>query len=253
MADTQSPDIKDLNQRIEQAQRKALLRTIVLSVAIVVVAAIVLLYTLREIDSANRKLAEASTELEQVSTHIAEANDARMKAETDLKAALAQSAALKSEVSDLSRQLDDAKKTLAEALDLGKYVYKLDWSEAKMMATTNGAAAEVLIVINELKDQVKWGMSNTSDGGYNSPGFAALVLGRLGRMPADGSLNSLPHDNEAPNVGDIVTYDGGYHMFYFKDSEGREFVVGMTPFGVEALTYDFARRGEVLHTGFPAP
>ncbi len=253
MADAQSPDIEDLSRRIAQGQRKAVMRTVGISVVIVVVAAVVLLYTLREIESANRKLAAANAELEQVSTHIAEANDARMKAEADLKVALAQSTALKSEVNDLSRQLDDAKKTLAEALDLGKYVYKLNWNEVKMMATTNGAAAEVLNVINELKDATKWGMSNTPDMGYNSPGFAALVLSRLGRMPADGSLNSLPHDNGAPNVGDIVTYDGGYHMFYFKDSEQREFVVGMTPFGVEALTYDFARRGDVLHTGFPAP
>jgi hypothetical protein len=256
MTIAQDLDMGDLNRRIELGQRKALWRTIALSIAIVAAAAFVLLVTLREIESANAELAEANaklaaskTELAQVSTEIAGANAARAKAEADLNAAVAQSTALRAEVGDLTAQLDETKKALAEALDLNKHVYKLEWENLKMMAATYGGVAPLLERIMGLRDDTKWDMSNTPEKGYNSPGFAALVLQQM-QHPSGGALGSLPRDNGKPHIGDIVLYAGGYHMFFFRDHEGREFVVGMTPFGVQSLNYNFAKRSAVLRTGF---
>lgn len=251
MAMAQELNIEDLNRRIELGQRKALWRTFGLSVVTVGAAVLVLLFTLREIEGANRKLAAANAELDSVSLQIAVTNDARAKAEADLATAITQSATLQAEVGDLTAQLDETKKALAEALDLKKHVYKLEWDQLKMMYATYGEAAELLGKIMDLRESTQWDMSNTPERGYNSPGFAALVLNKSGHAPADGSLSSLPRDAGKPNVGDIILYAGGYHMFFFRDQQRREFVVGMTPFGVEALNYDFARRSAVLRTGFP--
>jgi hypothetical protein len=152
---------------------------------------------------------------------------------------------------DLQKALADSKKALAEALDLGKYVYKLNWGETKMMFVEFGSAAPILEVVTNLKGRVHWGMSNTQAGGYNSPGFATLVMQQLHKLPIGGNLDSLPRDNGTPNVGDIVVYDSGYHMFYFRDHDRREFVLGMTPFGVTALNYEFgSKRVGIIHTGF---
>jgi hypothetical protein len=67
-------------------------------------------------------------------------------------------------------------------------------------------------------------MSNTPEGGYNSPGFAQLIWQELGRAPA---FTDLPRDAGEPRP-----------------------VVGMTPFGIAALNYDFGvARVAVLRTG----
>lgn len=249
MAIAQTLDVADLNRRIELGQRKALWRTIGLSILIVAAAFLVLMLTLREIDGANRQLDAANAELDSVNRQIAGISEARAKAEADLAAALAQSAALKAEVGNLTAQLDEAKKALFDALDLKKHVYKLEWDELKMMYATYGPAAELLGKMMDLKDSTHWDMSNTPEKGYNSPGFATLVLQKMQHLPG-GSLAGLPRDNGKPGVGDIVLYAGGYHMFYFRDHARHEFVVGMTPFGVEALNYDFTQRSAVIRTGF---
>jgi len=105
----------------------------------------------------------------------------------------------------------------------------------------------VLEVIEQRRQDVHWGMANTPEGGYNSPGFARLVWQQLGRQPA---FEQLPRDNADPHPGDIVIYESGYHLYFFRDYQQNPFVVGMTPFGITALNYDFGvKRVAVLHTG----
>ena len=250
---SQPVTFNELTRRIEQGHRKALVRTFVLSFMTVAIAAVFLVFILRELERANQQL-------ETVNNQISVANAAVEKAQTELKtaqdalqAAVGRATTLQDQVVALEAQLATSKKALAEALDLGKYVYKLDWRELKMMYVENGPAVEVLDVIQHLKDQVHWGMSNTQAGGYNSPGFAKLILQKLRRLPADADLASLPsQDPGPPNAGDVVVYESGYYLFYFRDHEKREFVVGMTPFGVASLNYDFGvKRTAILRTGFP--
>jgi hypothetical protein len=260
----QPESFDDLSARIAQSQRKALLRTFVLAFATVAVAALFLVFVLGKLNDAYRQLAQVNDRIETATAAGAKAQRALDQARHDLEQAQRELAtaqgslkseteratALQSQVVALETQLTALKKQLMEALDLGKHVYKLEWGELKEMASLGGAAASVLEVINSLKSQVHWGMSNTPAGGYNSPGFAKLVLQRLHKLPDDGNLDSLPHGPEPPVAGDIVVYQGGYHLFYFRDHTGKEFVVGMTPFGVLSLNYDFEKRLGVLHTGF---
>ena len=279
MANTASVNLEHLSERIEQGQRKAVIRTIVLSILTVAVAALFLVFTLREIEDArqqlstvNSQIATANAAKESAQAAFKTAQDALKSAQDALKSAEARATTLAQQVSALDAKLNDAqksladsqraladsqkaladsKKALAEALDLGKYVYKLNWGETKMMFVEFGSAAPILEVVTNLKGRVRWGMSNTQAGGYNSPGFATLVMQQLHKLPVNGNLDSLPHDNGTPNVGDIVVYDSGYHMFYFRDHDRREFVLGMTPFGVTALNYEFgSKRVGIIHTGF---
>jgi hypothetical protein len=173
-----------------------------------------------------------------------------MDTQDQLRTALAQVQSLQGQVAELSTQLDAAKKQLADALDLSKNVYTLHWDDLKALYVQNGNAGEVLVKIEQLRSNVKWGMANTPAGGYNSPGFADLVLKQLGHVPNGTNIASLPHDDGPPRVGDIVVYASGYNLFYFRDQNRQEFVVGMTPLGILSLNYDFGvKREAVLHTG----
>jgi hypothetical protein len=72
------------------------------------------------------------------------------------------------------------------------------------------------------------------------------VLQNLGLRPA----SELPSDSSDPRPGDLVVYQSGYTMFFFRDPADVEFVVGMTPFGVTALLYDFGLPVQrVIRTG----
>jgi hypothetical protein len=77
----------------------------------------------------------------------------------------------------------------------------------------------IIEIIRQLKDRVHWDPTHNSlQGAYNSPGFATLVLQQLNRLPSTG-LAGLPLDMGTPNVGDIVVYEGGYRLFYFRTGE----------------------------------
>ncbi len=221
-----------------------------LSIATLVVAGGLLVFTGFQIREADRQLNE-------VQSKITQANQANVSAQSDLKntqdqlhAALAEVQSLQGQVTDLQAQLDAAKKQLSDALDLSKHAYTLHWDDLKLLYVQNGNAGEVLVKIEQLRNTVKWGMANTPAGGYNSPGYAELVLKQLGHVPNGTSIASLPHDDGPPRAGDVVVYASGYNLFYFRDQNGQEFVVGMTPLGILSLNYDFGvKREAVLHTG----
>ena len=61
---------------------------------------------------------------------------------------------------------------------------------------------------------------------------------------------SLDRDDGRPKQGDIILYNGGYAMFYFRDSNNVEFVLGMTFRGIVALKADCgAKCRGVIRTG----
>ncbi len=272
MASTASAGFDNLTSRIEQGQRQSLVRTIVLSLATVGVAGIVLFYTLNKIEEARSQLASVETQIKAANaakasavTELQTTQASLTKTQEALKAAEANASKLTQQVSALEGKLGSAQKALdesqqalastqkalAEAADLKRHVYALNWGETKMMFVEFGDASRILEVITNLESRTHWGLSNTMAGGYTSPGFAQLVLAQLHKLPANGSLAGLPHDSGAPNIGDLVTYEGGYALFYFRDHAQKEFVIGMTPFGVTALTYDFGtKRTGVIRTGF---
>jgi hypothetical protein len=255
MAALDPATLDDLQQRISRGQRAAMLRTAVLSFGIVVVAALFLWFTLRELSKAQTELASVESRIAAAAAAQKVAEDARVAAEQQraeaegkLKDAQAAVAQLSGQVADLQKQIDGLQDRLKAVLDLDRYAYNLDWRDLKMIAAASGDAYQVLEVIDRRRQDVHWDMSNTPERGYNSPGFARLVWEELGRQPP---FDRLPRETGEPHPGDIVVYESGYTMFFFRDHEQKPFVVGMTPFGVTALNYDFgAKPVAVLRTGF---
>jgi hypothetical protein len=278
---------ESLDLRIARANRTALVRTAVLCVAVIVAAAAFLWFIVRQAEEASAQLQGLKTQIETASKAAAAADDrvkeantqaaratervtaaeaARTKTEAELKAAqealksaadqaaaaAAQAAKLQQQITDLEAKLAESQKALADAIDLQKHVYKFNWDELKMMSAESSGAAYLLEKLMSQKDRVHWGMSNTQAGGYNSPGFATLILQQLNRLPAGRSVSELPRADGPPHLGDVVMYASGYAMFFFRDHtrEKKEFVIGMTPRGVLALNYDFgSRQVAVYRTG----
>jgi len=254
MAAMETAGLGDLQSRIVSGQRAAMLRTAVLSFGIVAVAAAFLWFTLHKLSQAQAELAgvetriAAATQAQQTAEAArAAAEQQRADAEGKLQEAQTAVAQLTQQVGDLQKQTADLKTQLTAALDLERHVYNLNWGDLKMIAASSGNAYEVLDVIERRRQDVHWGMANTPEGGYNSPGFARLVWQQLGRPPA---YEQLPRDIGDPHPGDIVIYESGYQLYFFRDYEQKPFVVGMTPFGITALNYDFGvKRVGVLRTG----
>jgi hypothetical protein len=205
----------------------------------------------QEVKSLEAQLADTKKALTASQQKLLESQKALADSQQQLVEAQAQAAKTKAELAKANDELAQAKEDLSEALDLEQYIYHLNWGELKPMYMEYGSAAEILHVINDLKDDVHWNSINDpTEKAYNSPGFATLVLHKLGRLPANDTLAKLPRDTGPANVGDIVVYEGGYHLFYFRNRSNEQFVVGMTPFGVTALTYDFGSKIiDVLRTG----
>jgi cell wall-associated NlpC family hydrolase len=264
MAAVENAPLEDLLHRVSRGQRVAVLRTAVISFAIVAVAAVFLWFTLQKLSDAQTRLATVEEHIEKaVAAQMAaeEARDAaetqrataeevkavaekaRIDAEGRLAEAQANVAQLTTQVAALNDQIGDLQLKLKEALNLEKHIYQLNWDDLKMIAASSGSAYQVIEVIERLRNDVRWGMSNTTEGGFNSPGFARFVWQKLGRSPP---YEQLPRDRGDPRPGDIVIYKSGYAMYFFLDYDRKPFVVGMTPFGVAALNYDFGVQQEVV-------
>jgi hypothetical protein len=268
MAVSDNAMLEELLHRVSRGQRAAVLRTGVVSLGIVVVAALFLWFTLRQLSDVQAQLQNEKAQLTDVEARIdkalaaqteaeksrdaaeasAGAASAKLKdAEAKLTDADAQVAQLKDQVSALQSQIGRLQDQLKSVLDLDRYTYKLEWRDLKSIAVHSGDAYQILGVIDDRRKTVHWGMSNTPDGGYNSPGFARLVWDEL--RPST-PFNQLPRASGDPLPGDVVIYESGYYMFFFRDYERKPFVVGMTPFGVTALNYDFGVKVvAVLRTG----
>jgi len=240
-----TPALEDLQRAVARRNKRSFAVTALISLAIVSVAAILLMSTLSAVRDANRQLEQTQTKLLDTGNTLTELEQQLVAKKVALDSAAADIAKLQSEIERLRAELAEKSKELQEAVDLGQFTYQLDWGDAKSMYSYNPGAADALVAIVDLRGNTEWGMANTPEGGYNSPGFAQLVLSRIGRP----GLAELPKDSGPPQPGDIVVYRSGYHLFYFEDQSHRPFVVGMTPFGVTALSYDFGvEKIAVLHT-----
>lgn len=161
----------------------------------------------------------------------------------------------RTQVRKLEERLADVQETLRRSSQFEQHVYQLNWAEAKVLASQIPLGGELLMHIGEYRNQgIGWAWENTPDEGFVSPGFAGFILQEMQVVPGELSpidaLFTLPLTNQQPRPGDVVVYDADFAMFYFQDRDGKEFVVGMTPVGIVALSYDFGvRRVGVRRTG----
>jgi len=219
-----SSDYETLNKQVHRNQRKALIRTITLSIAAMLFTITFLIISFEQLRSAREQLHEAQYHLTQTTEQ--------------LKVAENRVHELKKQVQNLTSELNKTETLLLSALDLAKYIHPLGWDTFKTMSVGSPHAGDILTEILHLKDDTRWGLGESLQGGYTSPGFANLVLTKLHYPTIDKLQRST---TDTPQPGDIVMYKGGYYLFFFGTPHDRNgwFVAGMTPFGVIALDYDF--------------
>lgn len=173
--------------------------------------------------------------LADVTPQLAAAEAARDGAEADAKSAMARVADLETRLDAANAQLAELSEQIKLSVDYAQHLHPVDWQDAKELYSTSDRIGAVLDrILAHRQDGLRFSIANSPDKGFTSPGFANYVLGEVG-LPPLGELKKA----DAPALGDIVLYDGGFALFYFKDHKGKPFVIGMTPVGIAALDPDF--------------
>jgi len=214
--------------------------------------------TLNALEFAYIQVEESQQTLRRYENQLAEARQTLETLEAQSEGYRQQIEALQLQLADMNEALEQAEAALREATTFQRYEYQGDLDQAiKYVASFYPSQGELLIAILHGLGDADWAYRGTSPGdGFDSPGLAAYVLERCGLVEGTptyirGFLSEiLPIVNE-PQVGDLVRYQMGYHMFYFLDEGGQPFVAGMTPFGVLLFRYDFAQIERMYRIEYP--
>ena len=161
---------------------------------------------------------------------------------------------LRMEVAYAEVRLQESEAVVARLLDhigltvaLSRHVLSVTADDARMLAGNSDRLGSLLERVLDMQSRnTRFSSANKPDVGFNSPGFAGYVLGRVTRGKA---VKSLP-ETDTPQLGDIIRYQNGFDMFLLEDAEGERFVIGMTPIGIAALSPDFGvPRASAFATG----
>lgn len=215
----------------------------------------------QELEASTRQLGEIGEQAKALTAALEErtAQNEAMRKETEaltreLEEQAARNAEIRREADQLRRELDETQALLARTLELSQYRFDVTPVTVKMISSRHPREAEILRFIIELREQgVGWHLGGQApEDGFDSPSFAEFVLRQFRLAPGGATAgltlleasrrlyDTLPRAR-SPQVGDLVFYPSGYVMFYFVDRQDRPFVIGMTPFGIVALKWDFAR------------
>jgi hypothetical protein len=223
----QEENLQSLMQKVEHRERTARKRAIIYSLVPIFLAGALLWFTSYRIIKAQKELATINQSLEV----------AKEEAEHFAK-----------EATELKQTLNEVEEQLRQSTNFVRRVFQIDWGDAKILGSRYPRQSELLFHILEMRDQgVGWKLGGTSpEEGFDSPSFAAYVLEQHHLLNVPFSeryrLRELMTPTPDPQVGDLIFYDTGYTMFFFKDARGNPFCVGMTPVGIVALEIEFGPR-----------
>ena len=241
-------------ERIERREKSSRSRAVLYSLLPVALTIVLLGYTASSVRNAQKQVDALKTEAATYTTQIDTFKKSAEDYKTQSQSLQADAENYKARVTELQAQLDEAQKTLSEAVNLSRSVRTIDYVNAKELASRFPGSESLLLQILDLRQRrIKWKLGGQSpQEGFDSPSFAMYILKqkrvsgielRPGESPSDTSrslLEKLPPTNQ-PKTGDLVFYPAGYAMFYFADPREGPFVLGMTPFGITALKSDFAK------------
>ena len=142
--------------------------------------------------------------------------------------------------------LAEMRKVMELAINYKDKRHSFNFSIDKELFSVYPKQTRLLSEMRELIDdeKVKWHLGgNSLEKGFDSPSFATYMINKFAKTNIENNeryklKEVLPNLNSSPEVGDLVFYEHGYAMFYFK-YRGKPFVVGMTPIGLASLTLDF--------------
>ena len=242
--------LEGLVDEVEGRERTARRRTLVFTLVPIIVATLVLAYISYKILEYNRELGKLRAELEAKQDQLAVVETRLSVTEKKLAAT--------------EEQLAQAEQQLKATTSLAKYAHPVDYRDMKDAANNlpSSASSTLFNVLFATEDKLRWKLGGRSPSeGFDSPGFAYYML-TDGLSSGTSSVDPITPQESArehlcgklervskPRPGDLACYLGGYTMFYFKDSKGKPFVIGMTPKGVVALDPNFAGSPDYHNTG----
>jgi cell wall-associated NlpC family hydrolase len=212
-------DIQSLLTKVERRERTTRKRVLVYSFVPVVLAGLLLWFT-------THKIIQARQELDAV-------NDSLERA--------------RKEAVELRENLGKLEEQLRQSSNFAKHMVDVDLGDTKSLASHHDLQPQAIVLerIIAMKDAgVAWKLGGRSPNeGFDSPSFAAYIIREFTShdVPVSGQsrLRQSLTPVSSPGIGDVVFYETGYTMFYFKRRNGRPFCIGMTPVGIVALEIDF--------------
>lgn len=243
-----------LFHRIEQRDQTARRRAVLYSLLPVGLTVVLLGYTAVQVQQAQNQVQSLKQEAQTYSTQIESLKKNADTYKVQAQSLEVQVGSYKDQVTQLKAQLEEARKKLAAAVDLGQYVRRINYVDAKELASRFPGSELLLLEILQLRERgTEWKLGGQSpQEGFDSPSFAMYILRQMhasGLEPRPGESlleasrrlrESLPPADN-PRTGDLVFYPAGYALFYFADPHEGPFVLGMTPFGITALKPNFAQ------------
>lgn len=258
--DTSPEQLESLTRDIEQFEKKARRRAWLSALVPLLFGAILLGYTIWQIQISSQKLTEVQSKLNMTSQELStttsslqdttgqldQANMTLLETQNKLDSATSELEQARGELERLRQELDQTTQDLKNANLFVANSYPIDIVELKGSPLyLSSIHEEILLDILFMQmDEVGWNLNGFSEAdGFDSPNFAIYVLQKHGVISLDYLPGTRPWDFlrpiDQPAVGDIIYYEGGYTMFYF-ELKGESFVVGMTPLGILAQKVNFA-------------
>ena len=144
-----------------------------------------------------------------------------------------------------SDSLTEMRKTLELAINYKDKRFNFDFSRDKELFSVYPRQSQLITEMRRMIDanEIKWHLGgNSPEQGFDSPSFATYLINKFSTVNIAASerynlKETLPSTTN-PKVGDVVFYEYGYAMIYFRH-KGQPFVVGMTPIGLASLTLEF--------------
>ncbi len=153
---------------------------------------------------------------------------------------------LENTIGGLERNIHELEVRIEETMVFDRNRYQMDWTNAKSLLSVSTSKQERLIldIIGMKMEGIGWKLNGYSpEEGFDSPSFAAWLLNKNDLLRIEPSqryrLPEMLPETDNPRIGDLVFYDSGYAMFYFRDRYGHPFCIGMTPLGIAALEINF--------------
>ena len=211
-------------ERFQKEEKKAKKRMLLFISIPLILTLILVLVSYFAVDNANQQVKELTQQKNKLEENINELND---------------------EINTKTDSLAEMKNIMELAINYKDKRHSFNFSVDKELYSLYPKQTQMLTDMRNMIDsgQIKWHLGgSTPESGFDSPSFATFMINKHSATNVPVSeryqlRNVLPSTDE-PEVGDIVFYEHGYAMFYFK-YRNQPFVVGMTPIGLTSLTYDF--------------
>lgn len=264
--------LASLSRRIEERERRTRRIAWVVTVIPIILAALLLAYTIRQISIKQVELDQIENESLILRTQILQDQDALEKARADISQAneslattTAQLSFTTSQLAITAAQLRNVQLELEEYQVFGRYACQLNEESVKEYESNYTPQAQVLGYLLESGSSyysIPWNPQGFSEvEGFDSPNYALFVLQKFGLVSQEYQPGTLPWQilpsTTEPENGDIIYYESGFAMFYYNlpakygSSETSECVIGMTPLKVLSETIDFAKPLGILKVPYP--